>query len=157
MFRPKPGGRFTRRFSFISQTSAEFISELTDRSVTHSKFAEQTYDAVWAMALALAGTEILLNRQNESIAQYTHTRKDLAYHLLEQLKLQHFVGVSVSFGEGTHVHGQRINEAPGMAIYLRRQNSRGEKEQYWPACESTHTHTRTCRISRRYLHPFYSL
>lgn len=30
------------------------------------------------------------------MAQYTHTRKDLTYRLLEQLKLLHFIGVSVS-------------------------------------------------------------
>lgn len=78
------------------QTSAKFTSELANRGVAYSKFAGQTYDAVWAIALALARTEVLLNRQNESMARYTHTRKDLAYRLLEQLKLLHFVGVSVS-------------------------------------------------------------
>lgn len=83
-------------FSFIFQTSAKFTSELVNRGVKDSKFAGQTYDAVWAMALALAKTEVLLNRQNESMARYTHTRKDLTYRLLEQLKLLHFIGVSVS-------------------------------------------------------------
>lgn len=83
--------------SFILQTSANFTSELIRRGVANAtKFAGQTYDAVWAMALALAKTEVLLNRQNESMARYTHTRKDLSYRLLEQLKLLHFIGVSVS-------------------------------------------------------------
>ncbi|XP_046827402.1 gamma-aminobutyric acid type B receptor subunit 2 isoform X1 [Vespa crabro] len=80
--------------SFSGLTTRGFISELAKRGVTHSKFAAQTYDAVWAMALALANTETILNRMNKSMAQYTHTNKDLIQHLLEQLKLLHFIGVS---------------------------------------------------------------
>ncbi|XP_025266425.1 gamma-aminobutyric acid type B receptor subunit 1 isoform X2 [Camponotus floridanus] len=105
-------------------TSAKFTSELVNRGVKDSKFAGQTYDAVWAMALALAKTEVLLNRQNESMAQYTHTRKDLTYRLLEQLKLLHFIGVSgpVSFDDADRVgitafyqmHGHIMNK---IAIY----------------------------------------
>ncbi|KMR02769.1 gamma-aminobutyric acid type b receptor subunit 2 [Lasius niger] len=76
-------------------TSAKFTSELVRRGVANSTFAGQTYDAVWAMAFALAKTEVFLNRQNESMAWYTHTRKDLTYRLLEQLKLLHFIGVSL--------------------------------------------------------------
>ncbi|XP_025159952.1 uncharacterized protein LOC105188609 isoform X2 [Harpegnathos saltator] len=105
-------------------TSAKFASELANRGVAHSKFAGQTYDAVWAMALALARTEVLLNRQNESMARYTHTRKDLTYRLLEQLKLLHFIGVSgpVSFDDADRVgitafyqmHGHVIRR---IAIY----------------------------------------
>lgn len=98
-------------FSFIFQTSAKFTSELVSRGVEHSKFAGQTYDAVWAMAFALAKTEILLNRQNESMAQYTHRRKDLTNRLLEQLKLLHFIGVSVSRDR------RRINKVPRVAVY----------------------------------------
>ncbi|XP_011340881.1 uncharacterized protein LOC105281380 [Ooceraea biroi] len=124
-------------------TNAEFISELTNRSITHSKFAEQTYDAVWAMALALARTEVLLNRQNESMAQYTHTRKDLTYHLLEQLKLQHFIGVSgpVSFKDADRVgitafyqmmHGQ--DDIKRIAIYTPED---GKLIMNCPGCEAT--------------------
>lgn len=68
---------------------------MASRGVTYSKFAGQTYDAVWAMAVALEKTEAVLNRDNISLAQYTHARKDIALHLLEQLKLLRFVGVSV--------------------------------------------------------------
>lgn len=82
---------------FILQTSKKFTSELNNTGVAHTKFAGQTYDAVWAMALALAETEVLLNRRNESIVRYTHTRKDFAMLLLNQLKNLRFIGVSVSF------------------------------------------------------------
>lgn len=48
------------------------------------------------MAFALEKTETILNRDNISLAQYTHARKDIALQLLEQLKLLRFIGVSVS-------------------------------------------------------------
>lgn len=70
--------------------------ELRKRSATDSKFEGQTYDAVWAMALALEKTENILNKDNISVVQYTHARKDIALRLLEQLKLLRFNGVSVS-------------------------------------------------------------
>ncbi|XP_053978234.1 uncharacterized protein LOC128876138 [Hylaeus volcanicus] len=75
-------------------TSSKFKTELAKRGVTYSKYAAQTYDAVWAMALALERTEIILNQENTSVAHYTHARKDIATQLLEQLKLLRFVGVS---------------------------------------------------------------
>ncbi|XP_043802454.1 uncharacterized protein LOC122720070 isoform X3 [Apis laboriosa] len=80
-------------------TNNNFLSELASRGVAYSKFAGQTYDAVWAMAFALEKTETILNRDNISLTQYTHTRKDIALQLLEQLKLLRFIGVSgpVSF------------------------------------------------------------
>lgn len=48
------------------------------------------------MALALEKTENILNKDNISVVQYTHARKDIALRLLEQLKLLRFNGVSVS-------------------------------------------------------------
>ncbi|XP_014468350.1 PREDICTED: uncharacterized protein LOC106741151 [Dinoponera quadriceps] len=122
-------------------TSEKFTSDLANRDVANSKFAGQTYDAVWAMALALASTEVLLNRQNESMARYTHTRKDLAYRLLEQLKLLHFIGVSgpVSFDDADRVgitafyqmHGHDIRR---IAIYTPED---GKLIMNCPGCEAT--------------------
>ncbi|KAL2732571.1 gamma-aminobutyric acid type B receptor subunit 2 isoform X1 [Vespula maculifrons] len=88
------GSALKGEISSSGLTSRDFISELAKRGVTHSKFAAQTYDAVWAMALALANTETILNGMNKSMAQYTHENKDLIQYLLEQLKLLHFIGVS---------------------------------------------------------------
>ncbi|XP_024870998.1 uncharacterized protein LOC112454048 isoform X2 [Temnothorax curvispinosus] len=122
-------------------TSKKFTSELNNTGVAHSKFAGQTYDAVWAMALALAETEVLLNRRNESMVQYTHTRRDLAKLLLEQLKDLRFIGVSgpVSFDDADRVgitafyqmHGHDIKR---IAIYT------PEDEKLimnCPGCEAT--------------------
>ncbi|XP_032666047.1 uncharacterized protein LOC116841788 isoform X2 [Odontomachus brunneus] len=138
-------------------TSAKFISELANRGVTYSKFAGQTYDAVWAMALALARTEVLLNRQNESMARYTHTRKDLTYRLLEQLKLLHFIGVSgpVSFDDADRVgvtafyqmHGHNIRR---IAIYTPEDgklimNCPGCAPTRWPGGGQVPAARRVCR------------
>ncbi|XP_076629216.1 gamma-aminobutyric acid type B receptor subunit 3 [Colletes latitarsis] len=93
------GSALGNEISSSGLTSSKFKTELAKRGVTHSKFAAQTYDAVWAMALALERAEIILNEENTSMAEYTHARKDIATELLEQLKLLRFVGVSgpVSF------------------------------------------------------------
>ncbi|XP_029159331.1 gamma-aminobutyric acid type B receptor subunit 2 isoform X2 [Nylanderia fulva] len=123
-------------------TSANFTSELVRRGVANAtKFAGQTYDAVWAMALALAQTEVLLNQQNESMARYTHTRKDFTYLLLDQLKLLHFIGVSgpVSFDDADRVgitafyqmHGHIISR---IAIYTPED---GKLIMNCPGCKAT--------------------
>ncbi|XP_028046146.2 gamma-aminobutyric acid type B receptor subunit 1 isoform X2 [Monomorium pharaonis] len=122
-------------------TSKKFTSELNNTGVAHSKFAGQTYDAVWAMAAALAETEVLLNRRNESMAQYTHKRKDIVTLLLQQLKDLRFIGVSgpVSFDDADRVgitafyqmHGHDIKR---IAIYT------PEDEKLimnCPGCEAT--------------------
>ncbi|XP_020287722.1 gamma-aminobutyric acid type B receptor subunit 1 isoform X2 [Pseudomyrmex gracilis] len=122
-------------------SSEKFRTELANRGVAHSKFAGQTYDAVWAMAFALARTEVFLNRQNESMANYKHTRRDFTYRLLEQLKLLHFVGVSgpVSFDDADRVgitafyqmHGSIIRR---IAIYTPED---GKLLMNCPGCEAT--------------------
>ncbi|XP_046738327.1 uncharacterized protein LOC124406781 isoform X2 [Diprion similis] len=80
-------------------TTAEFTTELATRGVTLSRYAAQTFDAVWAMALALSNAENYLNHRNISMAEYTHGRRDLADHILRQLSQLEFMGVSgpVSF------------------------------------------------------------
>ncbi|XP_066594696.1 LOW QUALITY PROTEIN: uncharacterized protein GABA-B-R3 [Prorops nasuta] len=99
-------------------TSGEFISELAKRGVTQSRFAGQTYDAVWAMAMALAKTEAILNQKNTSITHYNHTRKDFAHQLLEQLKMLKFIGVSgpVSFDGADRVGITAFYQMQGPTI-----------------------------------------
>ncbi|XP_026675073.1 uncharacterized protein LOC108631949 isoform X2 [Ceratina calcarata] len=93
------GSALGHEVSSSGLTSIKFTTELAKRGVTHSKFAGQIFDAVWAMALALEQTESILTKENASVAQYTHTRKDIALELLQQLKQLRFLGVSgpVSF------------------------------------------------------------
>ncbi|KAG8035154.1 hypothetical protein G9C98_001644, partial [Cotesia typhae] len=90
------GRALSQDLSSSGLTSEDFTSELNKRGVTMSRFAAQTFDAVWSIAVSLSNTELILNERNTSIAEYTHARKDIAYDLLNELKNQNFLGVSVS-------------------------------------------------------------
>ncbi|XP_035908768.1 gamma-aminobutyric acid type B receptor subunit 2 [Anopheles stephensi] len=85
-------------------TNDIFLQKLREMNVTGavSQFAPQTYDAVWAMALALRGAEkswsqMVANRVH--LADYDYTRYDIAQELLRQFDLLKFNGISgpVSF------------------------------------------------------------
>uniref|UniRef100_A0A182LUW1 G-protein coupled receptors family 3 profile domain-containing protein n=1 Tax=Anopheles culicifacies TaxID=139723 RepID=A0A182LUW1_9DIPT len=85
-------------------TNDIFLQKLREMNVTGtvSQFAPQTYDAVWAMALALRGAEkswsqVVANRVH--LADYDYTRYDIAKELLRQFDLLKFNGISgpVSF------------------------------------------------------------
>lgn len=66
-----------------------------------SKYAAQTYDAMWAIALALRGAE--LKWQNDTTSQFRldefdYTRYDMAVEFLHQFSQMNFLGVSVCKG-----------------------------------------------------------
>ena len=76
-----------------------------------SRFAPETYDAVWSIALALKGAEELWKNESRLISETTpkserkrkrkklnlfdYTRKDLAQDFLEQFGRLKFQGISV--------------------------------------------------------------
>ncbi|XP_017011556.2 gamma-aminobutyric acid type B receptor subunit 2 isoform X1 [Drosophila takahashii] len=66
-----------------------------------SQYAPQTYDAVWAIALALRAAEEHWRRNEEQskLDGFDYTRSDMAWEFLQQLGKLHFLGVSgpVSF------------------------------------------------------------
>ncbi|KAH8413015.1 hypothetical protein KR009_007419, partial [Drosophila setifemur] len=66
-----------------------------------SQYAPQTYDAVWAIALALKAAEEHWRRNEEQskLDGFDYTRSDMAWEFLQQLGKLHFLGVSgpVSF------------------------------------------------------------
>ena len=67
-----------------------------------SPFAPHTYDAVWAIALALSKAEQLWqNLEADSnkfgLGHFDYNRKDMAEEFLSQLANLSFLGVSVSF------------------------------------------------------------
>ncbi|XP_058126262.1 gamma-aminobutyric acid type B receptor subunit 2 [Anopheles ziemanni] len=85
-------------------TNDIFLQKLRDMNVTGavSQFAPQTYDAVWAMALALRGAEKTWSQKRANrvhLADYDYTRYDIAKELLHQFDLLTFNGISgpVSF------------------------------------------------------------
>ncbi|XP_033225853.1 gamma-aminobutyric acid type B receptor subunit 2 [Belonocnema kinseyi] len=134
------GAMLADDITYSGLTSSEFSAELSKRDVTVSQYAAQTYDAVWAMAIAMSKSEAFLHKKNVSFVQYTHKRQDLAYYLLGQMKELHFDGVSgpVSFDGADRVgitafyqmqghdqrriaiftpdNGQLIMNCPGCAI-----------------------------------------
>ncbi|XP_062553240.1 gamma-aminobutyric acid type B receptor subunit 2 [Armigeres subalbatus] len=86
-------------------TNDIFLRKLAEMNVTEpvSQFAPQTYDAVWAIALALRGAERtwtqLPHVNRTRLAHYDYTRFDIAKELLSQFDSLKFNGISgpVSF------------------------------------------------------------
>lgn len=85
-----------------------FVDELNSRlNVSKppplSRYAAQTYDAVWAMALSLNGAEIKWKqwKQNNSstiqpqLDHFDYTRYDMALEFFHQFSRLNFLGVSV--------------------------------------------------------------
>lgn len=105
-----------------SQNNEMFMDELRTKFKIHtsylSMYAPQTYDAVWAIALALRGaqqhfktsTNLTSNNKGGSksssdkssnsnylkLDRFDYTRQDMAYEFLKQLGTLNFLGVSVS-------------------------------------------------------------
>lgn len=69
-----------------------------------SRYAPQTYDAVWSIALALRGAEDVwrnefkLNKTKKRVKLdfFDYTRYDMANEFLNQFSRLNFLGVSVS-------------------------------------------------------------
>lgn len=79
-----------------------FIRQLTQLNVPKpiSKYAPQTYDAVWAIALALKNSEEHWKRESlktSKLNKFDYTRYDMALEFLHQFGRLNFLGVSVSF------------------------------------------------------------
>jgi gamma-aminobutyric acid type B receptor len=85
------------------QTNTLFERELSAMNVTKpfSRFAPETYDAVWSIALALRGAveswrnESRVNRKRKRLSVFNYSRKDLAKDFLEQFHRLKFQGISV--------------------------------------------------------------
>ncbi|XP_063223115.1 uncharacterized protein LOC134531347 [Bacillus rossius redtenbacheri] len=87
--------------SFSGLTSAQFARLLEARALPVTRYAPQTYDAVWAMALALRGAQLQWAASNDapSLWQFDYSRRDMARQFTGQLGRLNFLGVSgpVSF------------------------------------------------------------
>lgn len=87
-----------------------FANELETQAVQVSKYAPQTYDAVWAIALALSGAENIWRRANNTtVGHFDYSRRDMAAEFLTQLGRLNFLGISVS-----------IDDIPPRVISLKR-------------------------------------
>lgn len=83
-----------------------FHREMEAAGVAVSPYAPQTYDAVWAIALALSKAEQLwrslgdqsnngTNATRLGLSHFDYDRQDMAKEFLDQLANLSFVGVSV--------------------------------------------------------------
>lgn len=63
-----------------------------------SRFAPETYDAVWSIALTLKGAEEMwkLSRNRKKLKAFDYMRKDLVKDFLMQFSQLKFQGISVS-------------------------------------------------------------
>jgi gamma-aminobutyric acid type B receptor len=80
------------------QTNARFLEEFELLSLPVTRYAPQTYDAVWAMALAMRGAREKWKTSKLPIKlhQFDYSRKDMTEEFLSQLEQLEFLGVSVS-------------------------------------------------------------
>lgn len=84
------------------QTNSLFEQELSSMNISKpfSRFAPETYDAVWSIALALRGAEETWRNDSrqemKKLELFDYTRKDLAKDFLEQFSRLKFQGISVS-------------------------------------------------------------
>jgi gamma-aminobutyric acid type B receptor len=87
--------------SFSGLNNSMFLDEMVALDVPQplSKYAPQTYDAVWAMALALKGAEESWRKVSKTppkLDRFDYTRYDMAMEFLKQFSHLNFLGVSVS-------------------------------------------------------------
>lgn len=87
-----------------------FRTELHSKAISHpmSPYAPQTYDAVWAMALALRGAEerwrngnaprVAEDKSGVKLDLFDYTRHDMAAEFLRQFSQLSFMGISVGGG-----------------------------------------------------------
>lgn len=75
------------------------ITTSSTQSSVVSRYAPQTYDAVWAIALSLRGAEERWRKdamQQSKLDRFDYTRSDMASEFLQQMGKLDFLGVSVS-------------------------------------------------------------
>lgn len=87
----------------LYQTNRMFLSELT-KVGRISRYASQTYDAVWAIALALRSAEMRWRNANEldlndkvkTLGNFDYSKNDMTQEFMRQMEQLSFLGVSVS-------------------------------------------------------------
>lgn len=83
---------------------------LLNVSIPFSKFARQTYDAVFCIVLALTKAEQKWKNESMDIklSNFDYTRDDMSMEFLSQLSKIEFLGVSVSYIQHFLVKNQQL-------------------------------------------------
>ncbi|XP_068085262.1 gamma-aminobutyric acid type B receptor subunit 2 [Anabrus simplex] len=90
-------------------TNSKFLEEFETLNLPITRYVPQTYDAVWAIALALRGALFkwieTAGRKSPTLKQFDYSRQDMAEEFLKQLGQLNFLGVSgpVSFSGADRV------------------------------------------------------
>ncbi|XP_037958848.1 gamma-aminobutyric acid type B receptor subunit 2 [Teleopsis dalmanni] len=122
-----------------------------------SRYAPQTYDAVWAIALALRAAEEHWRKFGiqSKLDSFDYTRSDMAWEFLQQMGKLNFLGVSgpVSFSGpdriGTTAFYQIQNGVlEPVALYYPAENS---LDFYCPRCKTVKWHSGQVPIAKRIL------
>ncbi|XP_058814288.1 gamma-aminobutyric acid type B receptor subunit 2 [Topomyia yanbarensis] len=142
-------------------TNKLFLQKLLEMNATGpiSQFAPQTYDAVWAMALALRGAERTWTQvaqpNRTRLANYDYSRFDIARELLRQFDSLQFNGISgpVSFNGADRVgttsfHQIQSGELRLIAFYYPKNNT---LDFGCLECESVQWETGQVPIAKRIL------
>ncbi|XP_053692625.1 gamma-aminobutyric acid type B receptor subunit 2 [Sabethes cyaneus] len=142
-------------------TNEIFLRKLLEMNVTDpvSQFAPQTYDAVWAMALALRGAERtwtqVAHPNRTRLAHYDYTRFDIARELLRQFDSLQFNGISgpVSFDGADRVgttsfHQIQAGSLRLIAFYYRKNHT---LDFGCPGCEPVQWESGQVPIAKRIL------
>lgn len=87
-------------YFYFEQNNTMFQNELRQMNVPPqlSRYAPQTYDAVWAIALAMRGAEEFwrnISSEQPKLDRFDYTRYDMAMEFLHQFSQLKFLGVSV--------------------------------------------------------------
>lgn len=85
-------------FPKLLQTNKQFLEEFELLSLPVTRYAPQTYDAVWAIALALYGAQQKWATQEfpTPLHHFDYSRRDMRQEFLSQIGQLEFLGVSVS-------------------------------------------------------------
>ncbi|TMW45938.1 hypothetical protein DOY81_008982 [Sarcophaga bullata] len=143
----------TTSLSSASLSATSIASDSNGRSTTTSsssssaipvvsRYAPQTYDAVWAIALSLRGAEERWRKdamQQSKLDRFDYTRSDMASEFLQQMGKLDFLGVSgpVSFSGPDRI---------GTTAFYQIQNGRLEPiALYYPAANALDFHCPHCK------------
>lgn len=65
-----------------------------------SRYAPQTYDAVWAIALALRSAELhwrQIEEEPNTLGRFDYSKNEMTLEFMRQMERLNFLGVSVSY------------------------------------------------------------
>lgn len=86
-------GRCQTLTNFATQNSNNLQEEIEDKSAIPvrrvSKYAKQSYDAIWAMALSLAANNF------GALEQFSYSNRKVGRRFFETMRKLKFVGLSV--------------------------------------------------------------